>query len=215
MASHTEARPILIWLTAPIAILLGASCVHGHTGRSRQLQQPASAVRISFTPESDNFTAAATEYTALWKREGPGIIAAMERVSGIRFDSPPYADTAITAIIFEGASSSGFRDKPMRLRASYPEPTKRATLVHELGHRLQIGVAGTEDEHEVLFLWVYDVWVALWGKQFADEQVLVEKARRGPYPRAWDAALALSASERAAKFTQLKDRKASNRTQDK
>jgi hypothetical protein len=179
------------------------------------LPQTASAVRISFTPESDNFTAAATEYTAIWKREGPRIIAAMERVSGIRFDSPPYADTAITAIVFEGASSSGYRDKPMRLRASYPEATKHATLVHELGHRLQSNVAWTEDEHEVLFLWLYDVWVELWGKQFADEQVLVEKARRGPYPRAWDAALALNVSERAAKFATLRDRKASNRTQDK
>jgi hypothetical protein len=150
--------------------------------------------------ESDSFAAAATEYTAIWRREGPRIIEAMERVSRIRFDSPPYADTAIRAIVFEGVSYSGYRERPMRLRASYPEPTKRATLVHELGHRLQVGVAGAEDEHEVLFLWLYDVWVTLWGKQFADEQVLVEKARRGPYPRAWDAVLALSATERAAKF---------------
>ena len=95
----------------------------------------------------------------------------------------------------------------MMMRVSYPEATKRATLVHELGHRLQIGVAGNEDEHEVLFLWLYDVWTTLWGKQFADEQVIVERARRGPYPRAWDAALALNANERAAKFRRLKDRK--------
>jgi hypothetical protein len=78
---------------------------------------------------------------------------------------------------------------------------------------LQVGVArrGAEDEHEVLFLWLYDVWVALWGQQFADEQVLVEKARRGPYPRAWDAALALSETERAAKFRRLRDQKATTR----
>ncbi|MEX2282584.1 MAG: hypothetical protein WEE89_08875 [Gemmatimonadota bacterium] len=48
-------------------------------------------------------------------------------------------------------------------------------------------MAGDVDEHEVLFLWIYDVWTTLWGKQFADEQVMVERARRGPYPRAWDA----------------------------
>jgi hypothetical protein len=166
-----------------------------------------------FVPESDSFAGAAKEYTAIWQREGSRIVAAMEQISGFRFDSPPYADTAITAIVFEGVSNSGYRDRPMRLRASYPEPTKRATLVHELGHRLQVGVArrGAEDEHEVLFLWLYDVWVALWGQEFADEQVLVEKARRGPYPRAWDAALALSATERAAKVRKLRDQKASTR----
>ena len=194
-----------------IAMVCAASCVRGHSDGHSQLQQSASAVRITFMAQSDSFAAAATEYTAIWKREGPRIIATMERVSGIRFDSPPYADTAIGAIVFEGISYSGFREKPMGLRASYPEPTTRATLLHELGHRLQVGVAGNEDEHEVLFLWLYDVWIALWGKQFADEQVLVEKARRGPYPRAWDAALALSASERATKLGELRDRKASRR----
>jgi hypothetical protein len=61
----------------------------------------------------------------------------------------------------------------------------------------------------VLFYWIYDVWIKLWGEQFADEQVLVEKARPGPYPRAWDAALALSPSERAEKFRRLLTRKRS------
>ena len=96
--------------------------------------------------------------------------------------------------------------RPMMLRASYPEPTKRATLVHELGHRLQVGVAGDMDEHEVLFLWLYDVWVELWGQRFADEQVVVERARGGPYPKAWDAALALDRSARAKRFRALRER---------
>ncbi|MGH8436987.1 MAG: hypothetical protein ACRERX_21570 [Pseudomonas sp.] len=164
-------------------------------------------MRVTFTAQLDSFATATSEYTALWNREGARIIAAMEQATGIRFAEPPYADTAIAAVVFEGVSNSGYRERPMMMRASYPEPTKRATLVHELGHRLQIGVAGDVDEHEVLFYWIYDVWVTLWGKQFADEQVLVEKARRGPYPRAWDAALALSPSERAAKFRQLLNRK--------
>ena len=132
----------------------------------------------------------------------------MERVTGIRFDSPPYADTLIGAVVFEGISNSGFRETPMRLRASYPTDTKKATLVHELGHRLQTGVARRSgvDEHEVLFLWLYDAWVALWGREFADAQVLVERARRGPYPAAWDAALALDAAGRAARWRSLRDR---------
>ena len=187
------------------ALLLGAACAR----RPDPNQTPLvpSPVRMTFQPESDTFAAATREYTAIWNREGARIIAAMERATGLCFDSPPYADTTINAIVFEGVSYSGYRERPMRLRASYPEPTKRATLVHELGHRLQIGVAGDEDEHEVLFLWLYDMWVELWGKQFADEQVIVERARRGPYPRAWDAALALNATERAAKFARLRDRK--------
>jgi hypothetical protein len=131
----------------------------------------------------------------------------MERISGLRFDSPPYADTSIVAVIFEGVSNSGFRDDPMHLRASYPSDTKKATLVHELGHRLQVGVARPgEDEHEVLFPWLYDTWVALWGRDFADAQVLVERARRGPYPGAWDAVLALDSAARAERFRALRTR---------
>jgi hypothetical protein len=197
----------LAWSSVALsALLIGTAC----TGRNPAIASgpiAASPVRVTFTAQSDSFTAAVREYTAIWNREGARIIAAMEQATGIRFDSPPYADTAIGAIVFEGVSNSGYRERPMMMRASYPEATRRATLVHELGHRLQIGVAGDEDEHEVLFLWLYDVWTLLWGKQFADEQVIVERARRGPYPRAWDAALALNASERAAKFRRLKNRK--------
>ena len=95
----------------------------------------------------------------------------------------------------------------MHLRASYPLDTKRATLIHELGHRLQVGVARPdEDEHEVLFLWLYDTWVALWGREFADAQVQVERARRGPYPKAWDAALSLDSAARAERFRVLRSR---------
>ncbi|MEX2282938.1 MAG: hypothetical protein WEE89_10695 [Gemmatimonadota bacterium] len=198
----------MIRFTAAMTILLTASCTSARTGGDTRTGPSVSAIRTTFVAQSDSFAAAQREYTAIWNREGARIISTMERIAGIRFDSPPYADTAITAIVIEGVSNSGFRDRPMHMRASYPEATKRATLVHELGHRLQIGVAGSEDEHEVLFLWIYDVWIALWGKQFADEQVIVERARRGPYPVAWDAALALKSVERAAKFARLKAHKA-------
>jgi hypothetical protein len=44
------------------------------------------------------------------------------------------------------------------------------------------------DEHRVLFLFLYDVWEKLDGKGFADEQVEVEKRRRGvyDYEAAWE-----------------------------
>jgi hypothetical protein len=162
---------------------------------------PYSRVRISFVPQSDSFAAAAEEYRQLWAAEGERIVAAMEEVSGLTFVYPAYADTAITAIVFEGVSNSGYRASPMRLRASYPPDTKKATLAHELGHRLQAGLfRRDEEEHGPLCLWLYDVWVKLYGKEFADAQVVVEKRRGGPYPKAWDEALALSPEQRAARW---------------
>ena len=157
---------------------------------------------IAFEPESPRFAAATKEYQEIWATEGARIDAALAQATGL-----PMEDGPIRAIVYNGISSSGYPGWPMRMRADLARDTKRATLVHELGHRLQVGVAGDEDEHEVLFLWIYDVWTTLWGKQFADQQVIVERARRGPYPRAWDAALALNATERAEKFRRLKDRK--------
>ena len=166
--------------------------------------RPPSPVHLGFQPESAQFAAAAREYQRLWDADHTRIVAVMESISGLRFDSPPYADTLIDAIVFEGVSYSGHREVPMKLRASYAPDTKRATLIHELGHRLQTGIAPQgQDEHEVLFLWLYDVWVALYGRAFADAQVTVERARGGPYPRAWDAALALDRSQRAARFRAL------------
>jgi hypothetical protein len=161
-------------------------------------------VRISFVPQSDSFAAAARDYSQLWAAEGDRIVREMENVSGLTFVYPAFADTAITANVFEGVSNSGYRESPMRLRASYPADTKKATLIHELGHRLQAGLfRRDEEEHGPLFLWIYDVWVTLYGQQFADAQVAVERARGGPYPKAWDEALTLSASERAVRWRTL------------
>src|SRR5215469_17217955 len=85
-------------------------------------------LRIVFRPESDQFSGAAHEYEAIWGREGQRITAAMEAVSGLRFE-----DREVKAMVLEIASSSGYKDQPMRLRASYPLETKKATLIHELG----------------------------------------------------------------------------------
>lgn len=165
-----------------------------------------SPVRVSFVAASDSFAAAVSEYEQIWAEEGTRIIEAMESVSGLRFARPSYSDTAITALVLEQASSSGYRDEPMRMRASYPPATKRATLIHELGHRLQSDLfRQNEEEHGPLFLWIYDVWTRLYGQQFADEQVQVEKRRRGPYPAAWDSATALTAEQRAGRWRAIRD----------
>ncbi len=171
---------------------------------------PFRVPRLEFVPESETFAAAVGEYERIWAADAARIVRTMQDVSGLAF-----TDTAITAIVFEGVSSSGFRDTPMRLRASYPLDTKKATLIHELGHRLQSPLFRRQDEeHGPLFLWLYDVWVALYGKEFADAQVLVEKRRRGPYPRAWDEALALSPGERAERWKAIIANQRRRRTED-
>jgi hypothetical protein len=97
---------------------------------------------------------------------------------------------------------------PFGRLASYSSATKRATLVHELSHRLISDLVPYDfEDHPTIFLFVYDVWVELWGKEFADEQVQIESARRGPYESAWKDALALGADERAKHWaTFLADR---------
>jgi len=178
-----------LWLFAAFAA--------GAPGIAQEPRRPA--LRLDFVPESSTFVDAAREYERLWAAEGDRIVRAMEEVSGLAL-----RDTAVTVIVYEGVSQSGFRDIPMRMRASYPPDTKKATLIHELGHRLQQGLfRRDEEEHGPLFLWLYDVWVRLYGRDFADAQVQVERRRRGPYPKAWDEALALSAAERAARWREI------------
>jgi hypothetical protein len=165
-------------------------------------QEPAEPLQIDFTASQESFGPATKEYREIWATEAPRIVRAMERATGLRFEPGP-----IRAVIYEGPSFSGFRKRPMQLRASYSPATKRATLVHELGHRL-VGdlVPAGIDHHSIIFLFVHDVWVELWGQAFADEQVTIERARTGPlanYDKLWTEALALSAAERAVRFKQF------------
>jgi len=160
----------------------------------------STAVNISFSPESEKFTEATREYQKIWSEEGRRMIEAMESVSGLKFQ-----ETDIKAIVYEGVSYSGYKESPMKLRASYPTNVKKATLIHELGHRLNNPIIDKPegiDEHRLLFLYLYDVWEKLYGKSFADEMVVVEKKRKGiyDYEMAWNWALSLSKEERASKL---------------
>jgi hypothetical protein len=162
-----------------------------------------SPVQLTFTAEADSVRAAVHEYEALWAREGRRITQALETAAGLRYAA--VGDTLIRVVVFEGASSSGYRDKPMRMRASYPPDTKKATLMHELGHRLESDLfRSSEDDHAFLFLWLYAAWVDAYGEEFAREQVVIEKRRRGVYPAAWDSALALSPAGRAARWDSVR-----------
>src|SRR5437867_8801460 len=165
-------------------------------------QERTKPLQIDFTASTESFGAATQAYREIWAAEGPRIVAAMERATELRFEPGP-----IRAVIYEGPSFSGFGERPMQLRASYSPATKRATLVHELGHRLMGDLVPADvDHHSIIFLFVYDVWVELWGQSFADEQVTIERARTGSlanYDKLWTDALALPAAERALRFKEF------------
>ncbi len=172
-------------------------------------QQPT--LRLNFTPESERFSEATKQYRSIWDTDGKRIVETMEQVSGLKFQ-----ETDVQVIVYEGVSNSGFKERPMKLRASYPEDVKKATLVHELGHRLNSQLTSRPeeiDEHRVLFLYLYEVWAKLYGKKFADEMVDVEKKRKGlyDYESAWGWALSMSEGERAAKLKEIVRMNASER----
>ena len=164
-------------------------------------QAPAKPLELRFAASAENFRAATDEYRDLWAKEGSRIVEAMERKTGLRFEPGP-----IEVSVYEGTSYSGERGgRPMLMRASYPADTKRGTLVHELGHRLAADVPFKGDHHDLIFLFVYDVWVDLWGQPFADDQVKIESLRKGSvdYEGLWKKTLALPAAERARRWQEI------------
>lgn len=168
---------------------------------SAPLAEASQHPRLDFQPSSTRHAAAAEEYREIWRTEGERISAALEKATGLKMERGP-----IRTIVFNGISSSGYPGWPMRMRADLAPDTKRATLVHELAHRLVSDLTGRyEDDHPVIFLFVYDVWVELWGREFADAQVAVEARRTGryDYAGAWRQALALGTEGRAARWHQF------------
>src|SRR5262245_46854114 len=114
---------------------------------------------LEFTPQTAQFAAAAEEYRQIWHAEGTRIVAAMEKATNLSFSPAP-----IRVVVYEGTSFSGDERRPMQLRASYPSNTKKATLVHELAHRLigTLALPANFEEHPTIFLFVYYVWATLW-----------------------------------------------------
>lgn len=163
----------------------------------------AAAPPMTFATEDTRFEAAAQDYRRIWAEDGARIMAAMENGTGLAFAEP-----AIRVIVFEGISSSGTGDRPMRLRASYTPEEKRGTLVHELGHRLIAALPRDPDldEHRTLFLFLYDVWTDLYGRDFADRMVAVERRRRGvyDYDAAWTWALSMTREQRRSRLQALR-----------
>jgi len=160
-------------------------------------------VKLTFSPENEQYIPAVQEYQRIWSEEGKIMIATMEQVSQMKF-----LEKEVQVIVFEGPSNSGGPSSPMKMRASYPPDVKKATLVHELGHRMNFQLVKRPkdlDEHQILFLYLYDVWEKLYGKEFADKQVEIERKRKGiyDYDSAWKWALSLSKEARATKLKEI------------
>jgi hypothetical protein len=161
-------------------------------------------LEIHFRPESDDpaLTAAAAEYRRIWEADGSRIVQAFATATGLAF-----AEASIEAIVFEGPSQSN----PLRLRASYDTEGKRGTLIHELSHRLikgnrtRLGLPPYDptrerENHELIDLFLFDVWTDLYGEPFARRRVEAESRWQPLYCEAWIATLAMSRTERAAKM---------------
>jgi hypothetical protein len=138
-------------------------------------------MEIYFHPDNENFVEDAQAYQLIWEQYGTRIINALETSAKMAFK-----EGMINAIIFEGIGHS----RPLCFRASYPDDIKRSTLVHELAHRLVAGngkrAENSLEAHKLINPILYDAWISLYGKEFADRMVAVESARGLIYKEAWD-----------------------------
>lgn len=162
----------------------------------------AAAPPLSFTSMAPDHVTAADEYRLLWETEGSRIVAAMEGVTGLTFPAAP-----IEVIVRDGPPMTSFDGQTIRLRAGSSPAWKKATFVHELGHRLALTLprqAGVDD-HRLLYLFLYDVWTDLYGQDFADRMVSIERRMRRvyDYDAAWSWALAMTRAERQVRLRAL------------
>lgn len=156
---------------------------------------------VSFAAPDSTFAPAADEYRQIWEADGERIAAALERTSGLSFPSH-----RISVTVSRGRPMTSFDGRSMRLRADYSPAYKKATLVHEMGHSLAFTIKRPEglDDHQLLYLFLYDAWTDLYGSDFADRMASIER-RIGPgYDSAWKWALAMSREERRERLAALR-----------
>ena len=163
----------------------------------------ASAPPLRFVAAGPEFERAGDEYRLIWDQDGARIVAALEGVSGLAF--PPGE---IEALISQAPPMMAYDGRSMRLRAGYSPAYKTATLVHELGHRLAFLLPRSAglDDHRLLYLFLYDAWTDLYGPEFADRMVSIERRIPGAYDydAAWAWALAMTRDERQARLAALR-----------
>jgi hypothetical protein len=169
----------------------------------------AAAPRVAFIPVAPGYARASDEYRRVWETDGPRIVEALERAAGV-----PFPAGRIDALVSEGRPMASYDGRTIRLRASYSPTYKKATLVHELGHRLAFTLPGRAriDDHRLLYLFLYDAWTDLYGREFADRMVSIER-RIGPaYEAAWAWALAMSREEKQARLAALRAQATASQT---
>lgn len=169
------------------------------------LKKDLTMFKIKFISENSSaeFMKALGEYKDIWEKDGERIVKKFKEISGLDF-----IEKEITAIVFEGISNSGkVYVSPMKLRASLLKEEKKATLTHELGHRLlfQHNIKKNKElgEHQILDLILYDIWADLYGNEFSDGQVERESNRKNPkapYKECWQWALSKNRNERSNFF---------------
>src|SRR5262249_30876146 len=83
-------------------------------GQSEARGSPA--LHLTFPASSDSSQRSALEYDSLWIRDGSRMTRSLETVARLSFAE--IGDTNIRAMVIEGVNNSGYREKPMQLRAS-------------------------------------------------------------------------------------------------
>jgi hypothetical protein len=158
-------------------------------------------------PECDlpELMAAAAGYQRLWDAHRERIVTQFKMVAGLDF-----AEGLINAIVWDGG---GFAT-PLRFRNHPDEEFRLGTIIHELSHRLirgnraRLGMPPSRPElvrenHELIDLFLFDVWCDLFGEDFARRRVAVESAANEYSRDAWQATLTLDRTGRAAKLKTL------------
>jgi hypothetical protein len=163
----------------------------------------AAQVDLKFLAATAAHEPAARAYRAIWEADGERILAAFEATTCL-----PFAERHVAAVIDDAVSHSGGPEHPMSLRGSYGQDVKRATLVHELGHRhlWQLTERLEDlDGHETLYLILDRVWAAVWGEEFAAQRVRDESSWLASYDYAgaWTRVRSLDRDERALLWNRL------------
>jgi hypothetical protein len=158
---------------------------------------------VTFTPIEPRFEETADYYRRLWQAEGKRIMTALERESGLAFPARP-----LEVILRDAPPMTGYGCSAIRLRGTYTGPTAVGTLIHELGHCLTARMPRTAglDDHRLLYLFLYDAWTDLYGPDFADRMVRLERRIPGryDYDAAWTWALAMTREERKSLLRALR-----------
>lgn len=162
----------------------------------------AGAPPLNFVPMEPRFAEGADEYRQLWQAEGPRMVEEMERLTGLTFPTDP-----VEVLVRDGPPMTAFDGRTIRLRARCSPGCKLGTFSHELGHRLALLLPRTTeiDDHRLLYLFLYDAWTDLYGADFADRMVRIERQIPGAYDydAAWTWALSMTREQRQARLRSL------------